>query len=59
MGFPGAEATWDAVKGAAYYPGAGSGMEGMWLIASAVLCVVALIVGARHENAAYRRKQAE
>jgi len=34
-----------------YY--AGSGSEGIWLLVAVVLCVGALVVGARHEHGAY------
>lgn len=44
--------TWAEVEGA-YYAGAGS--EGAWLALSAILCVVALVAGSRHEKLAYRR----
>ena len=43
---------WAAVEGT-YYAGVGS--EAVWLAASVVLCVVALVAGARHEKAAYKR----
>ncbi|MEL6289007.1 MAG: hypothetical protein AAFQ42_05770 [Pseudomonadota bacterium] len=58
MGSPLAEATWNGAEGA-MYTGAGSGMEAVWLGVSIVMCVVALIVGIKHENDAYKRKQAE
>jgi hypothetical protein len=37
----------------AYY--AGSGSEGIWLLAAIVLCVGALVFGARHEQGAYAK----
>lgn len=43
---------WAAVEGA-YYAGAGS--ELVWLILSMTLCVAALVFGALHEKAAYRK----
>lgn len=43
---------WAAVEGT-YYAGVGS--EGIWLALSALLCVAALIAGARHEKTAYRK----
>ena len=43
---------WSAVDGT-YYAGVGS--EGIWLAISAILCIGALIVGARHEKAAYKK----
>ena len=58
MGSPFKEATWNGVE-AAYYTGAGGGMEIIWLGVSIVMCVVAIWVGGRHEAEAYKRKQAE
>ncbi len=43
---------WSAVEGAYY---AGMGTEGVWLVLSMILCVAALVAGARHEKAAYRK----
>ena len=43
---------WATVEGAYY---AGQGTEGIWLALSMLLCVVALVAGARHEKAAYRK----
>ncbi|NHB76230.1 hypothetical protein [Rhodobacter calidifons] len=43
---------WDAVEGAYY---AGMGSEALWLALSIALCVAALVLGARHEKAAYRK----
>lgn len=43
---------WAAVEGAYY---AGQGTEGIWLGLSMLLCIVALVAGARHEKAAYRK----
>lgn len=47
--------TWNGVEGA-YYVGAGSG-EMLWVIVSVVLCVIALIIGARHELSSYSKAQ--
>ena len=47
--------TWNGVEGA-YYTGAGSG-EMLWLIISIILCVLALIFGAKHELGAYKKAQ--
>lgn len=41
--------SWDKVVDAAYYTGAGSG-ELIWLVISIALCVLACVVGHRHEN---------
>ena len=46
--------SWDAVEGA-YYMGAGSSWETIWLVLSIGMCVAALIVGARHELDAYKK----
>lgn len=43
---------WAAVEGTYY---AGIGTEGIWLAISILLCVGALIAGARHEKAAYKK----
>lgn len=43
---------WAAVEGT-YYAGVGS--EGVWLALSMLLCIVALVAGARHEKAAYKK----
>lgn len=43
---------WSAVEGA-YYAGAGS--EAIWLFASMILCIAALVAGSRHEKAAYKK----
>ncbi|MEM1264574.1 MAG: hypothetical protein AAGI50_01005 [Pseudomonadota bacterium] len=48
--------SWDAVEGA-YYIGAGSGMEWLWLLVSIGLCVLALVMGARHELDAYKEAE--
>jgi hypothetical protein len=43
---------WSAVDGAYY---AGAGTELIWLIVSIALCVVSLVAGSRHEQAAYKK----
>lgn len=43
---------WSAVDGAYY---AGAGTEGIWLVASIILCLLALVAGLRHEKAAYNK----
>jgi hypothetical protein len=43
---------WAAVEGSYY---AGHGSEAIWLILSIILCVGALVFGAKHEKAAYRK----
>ena len=46
--------SWDAVEGA-YYMGAGTSWEVIWLLLSITMCVVALWIGARHELDAYKK----
>jgi hypothetical protein len=53
VGSPIETATWEGATGA-YYTGLGSG-ELTWVLASVLLCVVALVAGSRHEKAAYRK----
>jgi hypothetical protein len=43
---------WAAVEGAYY---AGMGSEGIWLVLSMILVVGALVLGALHEKAAYKK----
>lgn len=43
---------WAAVEGAYY---AGQGSEALWLAISIALCVGALVLGAMHEKAAYKK----
>ncbi|MEM7508319.1 MAG: hypothetical protein AAF415_16420 [Pseudomonadota bacterium] len=54
MGWPFEEASWNAAEGA-YYAAVGS--ETIWVVISAICCVVPLIVGALHENDAYRKAE--
>ncbi|MEM1160057.1 MAG: hypothetical protein AAGJ28_03925 [Pseudomonadota bacterium] len=54
MGWPFDEASWNSVEGA-YYSAIGSEM--LWLVISAALCVIALVVGLMHEKSAYRREE--
>ena len=48
--------TWNDVAGAIFM-GAGSSWTGIWTAVSAALCVLALVVGSRHELDAYKREQ--
>ena len=48
--------SWDAVEGA-YYMGAGTGWEVIWLVVSIVMCVAALVMGSMHELDAYREAE--
>ena len=50
--------TWNDVDGA-YYMGAGTSWEVIWLLLSIVICVVALWMGARHELDAYKSAEAK
>lgn len=43
---------WSAVEGAYY---AGHGSEGIWLAVSMLLCVLALVIGARHSSTAFKK----
>ena len=45
---------WAKAEGAIFI-GAGTSWEVIWTIVAAVLCVLALIIGSRHELDAYRR----
>ena len=47
-------ASWDAAEGPIYM-GANTGFEVIWTLVAAALCVIALIVGSRHELDAYKR----
>lgn len=44
--------TWNAIEGAIYNA---AGSTGMWTLISAVLCVVALVIGSKHELDAYKK----
>jgi len=55
MGSP-VDGSWTDFSGA-YYVGAGSGMEIIWVFASVGLCVLALIIGAAHEGSSYRKSK--
>lgn len=44
--------TWNDISGIIYNA---SGSTGMWTAISAVLCIVALVVGSRHELDAYKK----
>jgi hypothetical protein len=48
--------TWNGLTGA-YYMGAGSSWELIWLLVSIVMCVVALWMGATHELDAYKKAE--
>lgn len=49
--------SWSNVEGAVY-TGAGGSSEIVWLLVSVILCIAALVIGARHELNAYRRIEA-
>ncbi len=57
IGAPFDTGTWNGVE-AGYYTGMGGG-EMTWLIISIIMCVVALIIGSRHELSAYRKVESE
>lgn len=48
--------TWNEIAGPIYM-GANTSWESTWTIVSAVLCVLALVVGSAHEKSAYRREE--
>ena len=52
MGWPFNDASWNDVTGAYY---AAIGTEALWVAISVVICIVSLVVGAKHENDAYRK----
>lgn len=45
---------WDSVEGAIYM-GANTSWEVIWVVAAAVCCVIALVVGSKHELDAYKK----
>lgn len=47
---------WSAVEGA-YYMGAGTSWEMIWLLLSIGLCIISLIMGARHELESYSKAE--
>jgi len=57
IGTPIENGTWNGVE-AGYYAGMGSG-EMIWLLISIVMCVIALVVGSRHEKSSYRKAEIE
>jgi len=48
--------SWTGVDGA-YYMGAGSSWETIWLVLSIAMCVLALWIGSKHELDAYREAE--
>lgn len=52
MGF--AYETWNEIAGPIYI-GANTSAEVVWTAISAVLCIVALVVGSKHELDAYKK----
>lgn len=48
--------TWNEIAGPIYM-GANSSMEVVWTLLSVAACVIALVVGARHELDAYRKAE--
>ena len=46
--------TWNDIAGPIYF-GANTSWELIWTVASVALCVIALIVGSRHELDAYKK----
>jgi hypothetical protein len=54
MGWPFDEASWNGVEGA-YYTAMGAEM--FWFLASLAICLIALVVGSKHELDAYKREE--
>lgn len=50
--------SWDGIEGA-YYMGAGTSWEVIWLVISIALCIGSLYVGAKHELDAYQAVEKE
>ena len=48
--------TWNEIAGPMYI-GANTSWESIWLIVSVACCVLALVVGSKHELDAYKREQ--
>lgn len=46
--------SWDGIEGILYMA---SGYTGLWTLISAALCVVALVIGSRHELDAYKKAE--
>ena len=55
MGSP-IESTGTGAEGA-YYAGAGSGMDSIWVFVALGLCVLAIVMGAAHELSSYRKNR--
>ncbi|MEQ9491506.1 MAG: hypothetical protein RIM72_21200 [Alphaproteobacteria bacterium] len=47
--------SWDGVEGAIYM-GANTSWEVIWVVVAAACCVLALVIGSRHEMDAYKRQ---
>lgn len=56
MGAPFDTGTWSGITGT-YFTGAGGSMTTVWLFVSIALCILALILGGRHEKEAYKKSQ--
>lgn len=48
--------SWEGIEGAIYM-GANTSWEGIWTLVSIGCCVVALIIGSRHELDAYKKME--
>ena len=46
--------TWNEIAGPIYM-GANTSWETIWLAVSAAICVIALVIGSRHELDAYKK----
>ncbi len=56
MGAPFDTGTWSGITGT-YFTGAGGSMTTVWLFVSIALCILALVLGGRHEKESYRKSQ--
>jgi len=54
MGFPGEEAAWSSVAGAAIYPGADGSMPGVWSVIAIIACIATLWIGHSSEAKKYK-----
>ncbi|MEH6478236.1 MAG: hypothetical protein V7727_21255 [Sneathiella sp.] len=56
MNSPIEPATWNNVEGA-YYVGANTAWEPIWLFVSIAMCLAALWMGSRHEKKSYEKSE--
>ena len=56
MGFPGSDGVWSSVAGGAIFPGAGSGMPGVWSVIAIIACIAVLAIGNAYEKKRYKNQ---